>query len=113
MRAELESDYLLLDKTMKTKWFGTAIGTFKGKDFVPDHALALSLEVSPELPALEVTLDQALRFLKKETFDLAAGYPTGWVLIRYQGLHLGWIKALPNRMNNYLPPERRIRMDIR
>ena len=113
LRAELESDYLLLDKTMKTKWFGTAIGMFKGKDFVPDHALALSLEVSPELPALEVTLDQALRFLKKETFDLAAGYPTGWVLIRYQGLHLGWIKALPNRMNNYLPPERRIRMDIR
>ena len=26
------------------------------------------------------------------------------------GLPLGWMKVLPNRMNNYLPQERRIRL---
>ncbi len=111
--AALENDYLLLDKFLKTKWFGTPIGEFKGKDFVPDHALALSLTASNQLPGIELSLDQALRFLKKETFELPDGTPTGWLLPRYGGLNLGWIKALPNRMNNYLPPERRIRMEIR
>lgn len=111
--AILENDYLLLDKFLKIKWFGTSIGEFKGKDFIPDHALALSMAASDQLPGLELNLDQALRFLKKETFDLPDGTPNGWMMPRYGGLNLGWIKALPNRMNNYLPPERRIRMEIR
>ncbi len=109
----LENDFLLLDKHLKIKWFGTPIGEFKGKDFVPDHALALSLLASAQLPGIELSLEQALRFLKKETFELPEGSPTGWLLCRYGGLKLGWIKALPNRMNNYLPPERRIRMELR
>ena len=33
---------------------------------------------------------------------------TGWLLVRYQGVNLGWIKALPNRINNYYPKELRI-----
>ncbi|MBK6995726.1 MAG: hypothetical protein IPH31_12640 [Lewinellaceae bacterium] len=36
----------------------------------------------------------------------------GWTLARYEGLNLGWVKILPNRLNNYLPQERRIRMAI-
>lgn len=111
--ADLENDFLLLDKHLKIKWFGTPIGEFKGKDFVPDHALALSLLASEQLKGIDLSLEQALRFLKKETFELPEGSPTGWLLCRYGGLNLGWIKALPNRMNNYLPPERRIRMEIK
>jgi len=111
--AALENDYLFLDKFLKNKWFGTAIGEFKGKDFVPSHALALSRLISPALPALELEREQALRFLKKETFDVPPDVPRGWVLARFAGLNLGWMKVLPGRMNNYLPPERRIRMDIR
>ena len=38
-----------------------------------------------------------------------SGAPSGWVLAGFGGLALGWIKAMPNRMNNYLPMERRIR----
>jgi NOL1/NOP2/fmu family ribosome biogenesis protein len=110
--AALENDYLVLDKFLKNKWFGTAVGEFKGKDFVPSHALALSRLVSPTLPALDLERDQALRFLKKETFDLPSETPRGWTLARFAGLNLGWMKVLPGRMNNYLPPERRIRMDI-
>lgn len=103
--------YLALDKALKIKWFGVNIGVMKGKDFVPDHALAQSKLAAAGLPGVELPLELALRFLKKETFDLPAGSPTGWLLARYGGLNLGWIKALPNRMNNYLPQERRIRMD--
>lgn len=110
--AALETDYLTLDKYLKAKWFGTLVGEFKGKDFIPAHALALSRLASPALPAIDLERDQALRFLKKETFDLPSDTARGWTLARYRGLNLGWMKVLPGRMNNYLPPERRIRMDL-
>ena len=110
--ANLENDYLVLDKYLKTKWFGTNIGEFKGKDFIPGHALAMSQWINPALPGIELTRDQAQLFLKKETFERTAEMTNGWVLAQYQGLHLGWLKVLPNRLNNYLPPERRIRMEL-
>ena len=110
--SELESAFLALDKALKHKWFGLNIGTFKGSDFVPDHALALSLWVSADLPKAALTEEQALLFLKKETFEPHADWPKGWVLASYQGLPLGWMKILPNRINNYLPQERRIRMSL-
>lgn len=110
--AILETEYLLLDKVLKTKWFGVNIGAFKGKDFIPSHALALSMWVSPTLPGVDLTEEQALLYLKKETFEPQDQWPKGWVLARYQGQNLGWMKILPNRINNYLPQERRIRMAI-
>ncbi len=110
--AALENDYLVLDKYVKTKWFGTNIGEFKGKDFIPGHALAMSLWINPALPGIELSREKALLFLKKETFERTAEMVNGWVLAQYKGLNLGWLKVLPNRMNNYLPPERRIRMEL-
>ena len=111
--AALEAHYLLLDKHLKNKWFGVRVGQFKGKDFAPDHALALSTAVSKEAPKIDLSKEQALLFLKKETFDLPPEAPKGWALAAYRGLALGWIKVLPNRMNNYLPAERRIRMEVK
>ncbi|MEQ1745920.1 MAG: RNA methyltransferase [Saprospiraceae bacterium] len=109
----LETAYRTLDAVLKNKWFGTRFGQFKGSDFVPDHALALSNAASSALPAVELPRNLALLFLKKDNFELPGGAPSkGWVLARHQGLNLGWMKILPNRWNNYLPPERRIRMDI-
>ncbi|MCB0534159.1 MAG: RNA methyltransferase [Lewinellaceae bacterium] len=109
----LEPDFRVLDKFLKNKWFGLYAGTFKGRDFIPGHALALSSNCAPTLPGIEFNREQALRFLKKEIFDLPAGAPAkGWALARYRGLNLGWLKVVPGRWNNYLPAERRIRMEI-
>ena len=110
--ALLNNAYLMLDKFLKTKRFGTVVGEFKGKDFIPAHALALSRMVSPTLPALDLERGQALLFLKKETSDVPPDAPRGWTLARFAGMNLGWLKVLPGRMNNYLPAERRIRMDL-
>lgn len=107
--AAVADDFLTLDPVCKAKWFGVPLGAFKGRDFVPDHALALSLARSKALPMADLGREQALQFLRKEHFDLPAGVPSGWVLAGFGGLALGWIKAMPNRMNNYLPMERRIR----
>jgi 16S rRNA C967 or C1407 C5-methylase (RsmB/RsmF family)/NOL1/NOP2/fmu family ribosome biogenesis protein len=108
-----EATLLGYDKALKIKWFGTQFGVIKGKDLIPDHALAMHAElVHSAIPRIELTREQALIFLKKETFDLPDTAPRGWAMACYGGLPLGWLKILPNRMNNYLPAERRIRMQL-
>ncbi|WP_420153149.1 methyltransferase RsmF C-terminal domain-like protein, partial [Siphonobacter sp.] len=61
---------------------------------------------------LEVSREDALRFLKREDFAYETSQK-GWHLVSYQGHGLGWVKVLPNRLNNYLPKDWRILMDIR
>ncbi len=109
--ADQEEEVIFLSRAIRRFHPGTEIGSFKNKDFVPGHALALSTLAGDEIPKVEVDRETALRYLKKE--HLAIDAPArGWALIRHQGLNLGWIKSLPNRINNYLPKEWRIRMDI-
>ncbi|MCC7244786.1 MAG: methyltransferase domain-containing protein [Saprospiraceae bacterium] len=111
--AALESAFAHIDAAFKSKWFGTTVGSFKGKDFVPDQALATSLFIHQKQQRLELDRQQALLFLKKEVLEMPASNQTGWTLATYQNHPLGWLKVLPNRINNYFPQERRIRMDIR
>jgi 16S rRNA C967 or C1407 C5-methylase (RsmB/RsmF family)/NOL1/NOP2/fmu family ribosome biogenesis protein len=86
------------------------IGSFKGKDLVPAHALALSTALNDQVPHLDVDLEQALHFLRKEQFVPAPGGPKGWAVVQYEGSKLGWVKVLPDRINNYYPKDWRILM---
>jgi 16S rRNA C967 or C1407 C5-methylase (RsmB/RsmF family)/NOL1/NOP2/fmu family ribosome biogenesis protein len=97
----------LLEQHMAFCLIGRELGEIKGKDLIPAHALALSLDLA-DTQSIDLNLEQALTFLRKQDLQLEA--QTGWTLIRYQGLGLGWVKVLPNRVNNYLPMERRLRM---
>ncbi|MFN4144725.1 MAG: methyltransferase RsmF C-terminal domain-like protein [Runella sp.] len=103
-------DLRILDHTLSAKGLGLNMGTFKGKDFIPSHELALSVHLSPSLRRIELDRTQALAFLKKENFDIEA--PKGWLLATYKGQGLGWLKNLGHRTNNYLPKDWRIRMEI-
>ncbi|WP_428654959.1 methyltransferase RsmF C-terminal domain-like protein [Runella sp.] len=105
-----KEDLIILDNLLFAKGLGLEMGSFKGTDFIPSHALALSTAVSDKLPRLELSESEALQFLKKENLMLDA--PKGWLLVTYQGLGLGWVKGLGNRINNYLPKDWRIRMEI-
>ncbi|WP_304233072.1 RsmB/NOP family class I SAM-dependent RNA methyltransferase [Jiulongibacter sediminis] len=108
---ELASDFGTVLKGLFRRSSGFEIGTFKKNNFVPSHALALSSEISLKVPKIDLSKDEALLFLKKESFDFGSA-ENGWHLITYQGLGLGWAKVIGNRVNNYLPKEWRIRMDI-
>ena len=98
-------------KALAKRSSGLEIGIFKGNDFVPSHAFALTDLVSEKVHRLELDEKQALLFLKKENFDFEVA-AEGWALVTYKGLGLGWIKKIGNRFNNYLPTEWRIRMEI-
>jgi 16S rRNA C967 or C1407 C5-methylase (RsmB/RsmF family)/NOL1/NOP2/fmu family ribosome biogenesis protein len=86
---------------------GVAIGSLAGKELIPDHALALSSLLSPELVTVALKKDEALQYLRKEEVKTLSQHK-GWALVQYEGMNLGWIKILPNRSNNYYPKEWRI-----
>lgn len=88
---------------------GFAIGQIKTKGMVPAADLALSTALVHELPTIELGTQDAVSYLRRQDFDLPnPDNFKGWVLISYQNVGLGWIKALPNRFNNYYPIEWRI-----
>ena len=107
----LEKTFMLLDVALKNKGFGLEMGQFKGQDFIPSHALALSTAINADLPGIELSKENALRYFKKE--NLVFDTPVkGWLLAQYNGLNLGWMKGVGHRVNNYLPKDWRIRMDV-
>jgi len=108
----LSADLRLIDAALRNKGFGLEMGTFKGTDFIPSHALALSTAINRQLPAVDLDRSNALRYFKKENLVLNESVK-GWLLARYEGLNLGWMKGVGNRVNNYLPKDWRIRMDIK
>lgn len=109
----LWSDISLLEGSLHVIASGCAAGTFKGRDFIPDADLALSLAVADDAyPAVEVDRDTALSFLHRDAV-LLPGAERGFVIIRYEGVNLGFVKNIGNRCNNLHPQSRRIRMNIR
>lgn len=111
MHKEHEVDYHILQKQVYLRKVGIELGSPVKNEWLPAHDVALSVGRSKSLPAIAVNKEQALKFLKKEDPGLGE-IPKGWYLLTYNGLGLGWIKALGNRVNNYLPKHWRIRMEI-
>ncbi|MBX2907169.1 MAG: RNA methyltransferase [Taibaiella sp.] len=105
------ADIPILSQHAYLRKTGTELGTFAGKDWIPAHEAALSVHAGNAYPTINTDRDQALRFLKREDMGIDAT-EKGWHLVKYNGWGLGWVKSLGNRMNNYLPKNWRIRMDI-
>lgn len=93
-------------KNLYVKKMGMTIGTLKGLDLIPAHALAMSWNNSLPFGRLALDLPTALQYLRRA--DLVLEGPKGWQGVSYQDIRLGWAKLLPNRTNNYYPTEWRI-----
>jgi 16S rRNA C967 or C1407 C5-methylase (RsmB/RsmF family)/NOL1/NOP2/fmu family ribosome biogenesis protein len=111
LRPAHEQDWQILQKLVYFRRVGLRLGEPAGKDWLPAHDVALGIDANSLLPGIEVSREQALRFLRREDMGIE-DIARGWQVIRYKGLGLGWIKSLGNRINNYLPKHWRIRMEI-
>ncbi len=98
-----------ISQVLSLRYFGVELGKKQKKEWIPSHEWALSLLPKSQFPSHELSLEQALEFLRKNDFELE-NLPTGWVLMTYQNLPLGWVKNLGNRVNNYYPKEWRVRI---
>ena len=90
------------------KLHGTAIGEMKGKNLVPAHGLAMHPQITFNVPDFPLDAASALSYLRKSDIYLDNNY-TGWATVSYNGLRLGWIKKIPQRINNYYPMGYRLR----
>jgi 16S rRNA C967 or C1407 C5-methylase (RsmB/RsmF family)/NOL1/NOP2/fmu family ribosome biogenesis protein len=103
-------DMLRLHQHLNVVQAGTALFTRKQNKAVPAHAAALSVHLNDAaLPGLEVSQEEALRYLRKETLTLT-NIPVGFQRVTCNRVTLGWVNGLGNRINNLYPPNWRIRM---
>jgi NOL1/NOP2/sun family putative RNA methylase len=103
----LEQQLPLLQSALYIKKAGVKLGAVIRNELIPHHELALSNILAADVPSVEVDKAMALQYLRKEDIKIETGLK-GWALIRYQGQALGWVKILPNRINNYYPAAWRI-----
>lgn len=97
---------------LKITYAGIEAGQLKGKDFIPSHALAYQTNISENIPRLDLDLQQAKVFLKKESLNPRPDLERGLYLVCYEGNAIGWAKNIGNRINNLLPAEYRIKKAV-
>lgn len=101
----------LLKKELHIVRSGIELAQIKGKDLLPDISLAFSWIINKSnFQTKELTWEEAIAYLRKEVLYFPEA-PKGWILVQFQGLSLGWVKNLGNRVNNSYPQEWRIRME--
>ncbi len=107
MPNHFENDLAIIQSSLYIKKAGVKMGTIIRNELIPDHELAISNLLPSNLVAVNVEKEDALQYLRKQEIKIDTNLK-GWALICYQQLPLGWIKILPNRINNYYPKEWRI-----
>lgn len=88
---------------------GVDIGEIKGKDLIPAHPLAMSVAMAHTFPEVELSEDDALRYLSRDSIMLPPETPKGFVTVTFKGHPLGFLKNHGNRSNNLYPQDYRIR----
>ena len=102
--------YNLLREHLNIISSGILMGELKGKDFIPAIPLAMSIELCREsFPSINLSYEQAIKYLQREAVAMPEGTPTGYILITYKDVPLGFVKNIGNRANNLYPQEWRIR----
>ena len=107
----LHSEILsLLRERLRVLQSGVSVASMKGTDCVPMQSLANSicLNVSA-FPRAEVSYQEALAYLRRETIRLPENAPRGYVVVTYRDVPLGFVKNVGNRANNLYVNEWRIR----
>lgn len=110
VRKEFAATVERLFGCVKVMQAGLTVAKQKGRDWMPAHALAMSPVFDVQtFPHAEITYEQAVAYLRKETFSLPESVPSGYVLLVFEGVPLGFVKNLGTRFNNLYPQEWRIR----
>lgn len=88
---------------------GIPVAEKKGNTLVANSRMVLSTDLNiGKLPAVELNLEQALAYLRRETLSFPTETPKGLITVRYAGYPLGLMKNLGPRANNLFPTEWRI-----
>ena len=110
VRNGLFEDVERVCNTVRSLSAGIVLAEEKGRKFAPTTELALSTQRNEAaFPKAELSLEEAVAYLRKETLTLGAEVPRGYVLACYQGHPMGFLNNLGSRANNLYTSEWRIR----
>ncbi len=92
---------------------GVEVAQPKGHKLQPAHALALSTLLNKDnFPKAELTREESLRYLSRQSLTLSPSLPRGFVVATYENHPIGFLNNLGTRANNLYPTEWRIRKTI-
>ena len=104
-------EYLGLKDKLQIIKAGTALYKARKAEVSPMYDLAVSCQIKDNAyPACDLDYSDAISYLRRENFILK-NQPKGWLLVRYLGVNLGFVKNIGTRINNYFPVGWRILMD--
>jgi 16S rRNA C967 or C1407 C5-methylase (RsmB/RsmF family)/NOL1/NOP2/fmu family ribosome biogenesis protein len=104
------AEFLSLRNFLKIIKGGTALFRTRKDDISPLHELAVSCLIKKDVSQVcDLDYGNALSFLRRENFNLK-NHSEGWILLRYLGVNLGFVKNIGTRINNYFPVDWRIRL---
>jgi 16S rRNA C967 or C1407 C5-methylase (RsmB/RsmF family)/NOL1/NOP2/fmu family ribosome biogenesis protein len=102
----LNNNTLSFINSFKTELYfkevGTPLGEIKHEELIPHHFLALSNHLNNAVLSVELTDNEAVKYLKKQPFTISDP-SKGLKRFTSKGFGLGWGKNLGTRINNYLP----------
>ena len=88
-------------KGLKVLRAGLHLGTVKKNRFEPSHALALFLKPGEAVFSCNLSVEQAKKYLKGETFAMDG--EKGWYLVCVEGYSIGFGKLSGGVMKNHYP----------
>ena len=82
LNTDFRIHFEFLSEMLNIKYFGVELGKFNKDQFIPTHEWALSTLPKTGYKTIELNLEQALAFLRKEEIENNT-LPLGWLLVTY------------------------------
>jgi len=109
----LGTELSLLQQMLDVLSFGVMLGKPMKGQWIPAHGLASAIDLDIfAFPQLDLSLNEALHYLKGEAIASPDGLSVGYVLVTFKGVPLGFAKNIGKRLNNLFPSSWRIRMSL-
>lgn len=99
----------MMQASLKLRKSGVKLGSIMKKGFVADHELAMSELISTHINTIDLKLQDAIKYLRKEDIHVE-DVPDGTYLVTHQQTGLGWAKMIRGRLKNNYPISWRITM---
>ena len=99
-----------IKNNLNITYAGLQIADFEHGQYSPATALALSIDTK-ENPTIALNHQEALAYLQGLSISKEIS-EKGWQIVAYNGLPLGWVKAVPGRLNNGYPKPWRIKKKL-
>lgn len=108
--ARYKKDLQILAACLPIRYAGTETALISGQNLRPSPAAALDMQLDNRIfPHIRCNTEQARQYLQRIPMKLDRKPGTGWNLVSWQGLPIGWAHQTKDRLNNAYPMDWRLK----